>query len=75
MLAPLHKLLAKDTPWEWSDTHEESGNKAKSALHSSKLLVHYSLERDVVIACDASPYGLGCVISHILEDGIERPIS
>ena len=74
ILAPLHKLLVKDTPWEWSDTHEESWNKAKAALHSSKLLVHYSLERDIVIACDASPYGLGCVISHILEDGTEHPI-
>ena len=73
--APLHKLLVKDTPWEWSDTYEESWNKAKSAVHSSKLLVHYSLERDVVIACDASPFRLGCVISHILEDGTERPIS
>ena len=75
MLAPLHKLIDKDTPWEWSDTHEESWNKTKSALHSLMLLVHYSVERDVVIACDASPYGLGCVISHILEDGTERPIS
>ena len=75
ILAPLHKLLVKETLWEWSDAHEESWNKAKSALHSSKLLVHYSLERDVVIACDALPYGLGSVISHILEDGTERPIS
>ena len=56
-------------------THEESWTKAKAALHSSKLLVHYSLERDIVIACDASPYRLSCVISHIMEDGTERPIS
>ena len=36
MLAPLHKLLVKDTPWDWSDTHEESWNKKKSQ--------HYSLQ-------------------------------
>ena len=34
ILAPLHKLLVKETPWEWSDAHEESWNIAKSALHS-----------------------------------------
>ena len=71
ILTPLHKLLAKDTPWEWSDIHEESWNKAKSALHSSKVLVHCSLERNAVIACDASPYGLVFVISHILVLSIQ----
>ena len=75
ILGSLHQLLVKDTPWNWSEQQEESWNKAKSTLHSSQLPVHYSLEREVTLACDASPYGLGCVISHVMEDGTECPIS
>ena len=67
ILAPLHHLLVKDTPWQWSEQQEESWEKAKSALNSSQLLVHYSLEKDLTVACDASPYGL--VLCAFTRDG------
>lgn len=42
---------------------------------NSGLLVHYDMKKPVTLACDSSSYGMGAVISHIMEDGKERPIA
>ena len=44
-------------------------------LMDSKLLVHYDPERPIVLQCDASPYGLGSVLSHEMDDGHDRPVA
>ena len=39
------------------------------------VLTHYDPERPLKLACDASPVGIGAVLSHIMEDGSERLIA
>ena len=46
----------------------------KQQLCSETLLVQYDLDKKVILSCDASPYGVGAVLSHVTEDGSERPI-
>ena len=75
ILAPLHSLLEKGKSWKWNKEHQESFNKSKELLKSSQLLVHYDPEKKLILACDASPYGLGAVLSHRMEDYSEKPIA
>ena len=75
ILAPLHGLLEKGKTWQWTKEHQESFTKSKELLKSSHLLVHYDTEKDLIVACDASPYGLGIVLSHRMPDNTEQPIA
>ena len=74
-LAPLYQLLRQDKQWEWSDQEEKSFQEMKQLLSSPNLLVHFDDQKPIVVACDASPFGIGAVLSHILEDGTEHPVA
>ena len=74
-LAPLYQLLQKDVRWTWGSEQEKTFEAANSALQADSLLVHYDESKLLVLACDASQYGLGAVLSHTMEDGRERPVA
>ena len=75
VLAPLHKLLHKDIQWRWGDKENKTFEEAKEMLQADSLLVHFDPTKPLVVSCDSSPYGVGCVLSHQMADGSERPVS
>ncbi|VDI07885.1 Hypothetical predicted protein [Mytilus galloprovincialis] len=75
VLQPLNELLAKKSKWNWNENCKKSFLKISQLLSSTKVLAHYDPNINVELAVDASPYGLGCVISHKYENGEERPIA
>ena len=74
VLAPVHKLLRKGVQWQWGEEQEASFQQSKQLMQSAEVLVHYDPEKDIVLSCDASPYGVGAVLSHRMPNGAERPI-
>ena len=75
VLAPLHRLLAKDTKWHWNREQEAAFQESKQLLLKSQVLVHFDPLKPVVLSCDASPYGVGVVLSHQMPNGEERPVA
>ena len=75
VLEPLHELLRKNTSWSWSEVHQKAFEDTKLLLCSSGLLVHYDPDKQLSLACDASPYGVGAVLSHVMPGGGERPVA
>ena len=60
--------------WRWGARETATFETAKSQLLLSQVLAHYDPNLELVIACDASAYGVGAVLSHRMPDGVERPI-
>jgi len=45
-------------------TAETAFAEAKKQLTSQKLLVNFDPNKELILSCDASPYGIGAVLSH-----------
>ena len=73
-LAPLYTLLKAHQPWRWTEIEQRAFEEAKRLLKSPPVLAHFDPERPVILACDASPVGLGCVLSQRTPQG-EQPIA
>ena len=74
LLHPLNQLLEKNRPWKWTSHCQETFQKSKKLITSDVVLVHYDVNKPLILATDASAYGLGCVLSHQTPGG-DRPIA
>ncbi|XP_011883681.1 PREDICTED: uncharacterized protein K02A2.6-like [Vollenhovia emeryi] len=74
VLQPLNNLLKKGTKFHWSKACERSFQAAKKVFQSPKCLVHFDPRLPITLATDASPYGVGAVLSHVYPNGSERVI-
>jgi len=73
-LAPLYKLLQHGEPWIWSTQRETAFQDVKKSLLTPQVLAHFDNTKPKVLACDASPFGLGAILSQIFDDGSEHPV-
>ena len=44
-------------------------------LTSEKLLIHYDPSKELLLSCNALPYGVGAVLSHRTQTGTDQPIA
>ena len=47
----------------------------KELVTADTVLAHFDPNLTMTLACDASSYGLGAVLSHITTTGEERPVA
>ena len=75
ILHPLHDFLLKGKKWVWSTRCSQAVKTIKQLLTTSTVLTHYDYTLPLRLAADASSYGLGTVISHVLPNETERLIA
>lgn len=74
-LAPLYALLNKKANWSWGTEQAEAFKTAKSLLQTDAVLAHFDPKKKLVLECDASPYGIGAVLSQVDDNGSEKPVA
>eukprot|EP00731_Ephydatia_muelleri_P001856 Em0001g1856a len=74
-ISPLYTLLKKNSRWQWTEECSQAFLAAKGMLTSSKVLAHYNPKLSLILATDASSYGVGAVLTQVSEEGTERPIA
>lgn len=76
ILNPLYKLLEgkQEKTLKWNTMCEVAFKKAKGAFISEKVLAHYNPKLPLIVACDASTYGVGAVLSQKQPDNTERVV-
>lgn len=72
-LKDLYQLLRKGVKFSWSNKCQAAFEKSKSMILDNNLLEMFDPNKPIILATDASPYGVGAVLSHIVN-GIEKPV-
>jgi hypothetical protein len=71
LASPLYYLLKPNVKFFWSPEQNKAFANIKNNLLSKTVLTHYDTTLELVLACDASPKGIGAVLSHRFPDKLE----
>ena len=72
---PLHRLTAKDVPFNWTADCEGAFVSLKTRLASPPVLAYPFFGDDFTLETDASIQGLGAILSQVQPDGKLHPVA
>ena len=67
---PLHNLLKKNVPWNWSKAQQAVFQAVKDEISKATKLSYYDPTKELIFENDASDYGLGTAV---MQEG--KPIA
>ena len=75
ILEPLRTLTRKNQAWEWTQKHQSAFEQLRNSLSDPKILAYFHPSRLLKLTVDASPFGLGAILSQQQSDESYRPLA
>lgn len=69
----LYTLLNRNVEFVWTDQCIQAFKKSKQLILNNNILEIYDPKKEIILSTDASPYGVGAVLSHMIN-GEEKPV-
>ena len=73
--APLRELTNKGVLWKWTKRHQQAFNKFKEEIGKDCTTAFYDPSKRTRVTVDASPVGLGAILSQFDSDDNERIVA
>ena len=69
MTAPLRVLTTKSVKFEWRKVHQQAFEAIKQAIQKDCIMHFYNPKQKTLLTVDASPLGLGAILSNVDAQG------
>jgi hypothetical protein len=69
LTAPLRELTTKNARYEWTSVHQQAFESIKQAIQKDCIMHFYNPEQQTQLTVDASPVGLGAILSNMDSQG------
>jgi len=75
MARPLHDLIKKDVPWQWTQEQQKVFDSIKEMFCTEPILKVYDPELSTRVKCDASSFAMGGILSQKHKDDLWHPVT
>lgn len=75
LTAPMRELITKTATFKWRDVHQKAFEAIKQAIQKDCIMHFYNPEQETLLTVDASPVGLGAILSNVDTQGNIRNIA
>ena len=75
MVSPLIKLMKKDVKFVWNAECEAAFRQLKDRFISALILMHFVIEKEIIVKTDASDYVSAGIMLQYNDNGVLHPVA
>ena len=71
---PLREVTRQDKPFTWQEPQQKAFQRLKESLSEDRVMAYFDINKQTELWVDASPIGLGAILSQVDKHGTRRNV-